>query len=88
MSEQNNKIFLAPPIDKVKIGTTVIINSPINLFLVYAFELTDRSDSSYELVFKITAASSEKWTFATKQARDSAYGKIVKVFSAPFQGIK
>ena len=31
MSEQNNKIFLAPPIDKVKIGTTVIINSPINL---------------------------------------------------------
>lgn len=88
MSEQNNKIFIAPPIDKVKIGTTIIINSPINLFLVYAFELTDRSDSSYELVFKITAAQPEKWTFITKQARDSAYGKIIKVFSAPFQGIK
>lgn len=88
MSEQNNKIFIAPPIDKVKIGTAVIVNSPINLFLVYAFALTDRSDSSYELIFKVTAAPEEKWTFATKQARDSAYGKIVKVFSAPFQGIK
>ena len=46
MSEQNNKIFIAPPIDKVKIGTTIIVNSPINLFLVYAFGLTDRSDNN------------------------------------------